>query len=177
MTYPVFTTGEILRAADMNAVGLWLVKTQAVGSGVASVTVTGAFSSDYDSYRIVYQGGTTSGSASIRFQLGGITGSVYQQYGYYGNYGSGTLNGYGPAAATLWTDLSPATSDGYAWHFDLHNPFLSLRKFGRVFASSTSGVHELALYCDSTTSATEFTVSPSAGTMTGGTIRVYGYRN
>jgi len=41
MTFPVFASGDVLNASDMNGVGLWLVKTQAVGSGVASVTVTG----------------------------------------------------------------------------------------------------------------------------------------
>jgi len=48
MTYPSFTSGDILTAADMNAVGLWLVKTQTVGTAVSSVQVTGAFSSTYD---------------------------------------------------------------------------------------------------------------------------------
>ncbi len=48
MTYPSFSAGDILTAADMNAVGLWLVKTQTVGTAVASVTVTDAFSSTYD---------------------------------------------------------------------------------------------------------------------------------
>ena len=53
MTYPVFATGDVLNASDMNAVGLWLVKTQTIGSGVGSVAVTGAFSADYDNYKII----------------------------------------------------------------------------------------------------------------------------
>jgi len=32
-------------------------------------------------------------------------------------------------------------------------------------------------YVNNTTQYTAFTISPSSGTLTGGTIRVYGYRN
>ena len=58
MTYPTFNSGDVLTAAEMNAVGLWLVKTQTIGTAVSSVTVTGAFSTDYDAYQIVVTGGT-----------------------------------------------------------------------------------------------------------------------
>lgn len=178
MTYPVFASGDVLNASDMNAVGLWLVKTQTVGSGVSSVTVTSAFSSNYDAYRITFQGGTTSAGANIGFQLAGITSSTYQMYGYYGTWGVATINGYSPAVSTNWTDLSPSSTTSYAWQMDLHNPFLSVAKFGRSWGwSSTSGVHELSLRCTSTSSATGFTLTPLSGTMTGGTIRVYGYKN
>ena len=46
MSFPVFASGDVLNASDMNGVGLWLVKTQTIGTGVSSVVVTGAFSAD-----------------------------------------------------------------------------------------------------------------------------------
>ena len=57
MTYPTFTNGQVLPASDLNAIGLWLVKSQTVGTGVSSVTVSNAFSADFDNYRIIYSGG------------------------------------------------------------------------------------------------------------------------
>ena len=64
-TPPTFSSGAVLTAAQMNSVGMWLVKTQTVGTAVSSVTVTGAFSADYDNYLILMSGGTGSDSASI----------------------------------------------------------------------------------------------------------------
>jgi hypothetical protein len=40
-TPPDFSSGAVLTAAQMNSVGLWLVKTQTVGTTVSSVAVTG----------------------------------------------------------------------------------------------------------------------------------------
>jgi hypothetical protein len=61
---------------------------------------------------------------------------------------------------------------------DLFNPFNAVRKYG--FASTQAGNGHTAWnhLCNSTASATGFTVSVGGGqTITGGTIRVYGYRN
>lgn len=40
--------------------GLRFIKKQAVGSGVANVSVTGAFSSTFEDYKILYIGGKVS---------------------------------------------------------------------------------------------------------------------
>ena len=176
MTYPVFSNGDVLPASDLNAIGLWLVKSQTVGSGVASVTITSCFDANYDSYRIIFQGGSSSTGANLSVQLSGITSASYQQYGYYGAWGTAALNAYGPAAATSWSDITP-TQTPYSWQMDLHSPFLAAAKYGRSVGWSANGVHEFALRCSSATSATGFTIAPLSGTITGGTIRVYGYRN
>ena len=56
MAIKTFTTGEVLTAADTNTYlansGLVLVKSQTIGTGVASVTISDAFSTTYDNYRI-----------------------------------------------------------------------------------------------------------------------------
>ncbi|MCH9835860.1 hypothetical protein K0U83_09370 [bacterium] len=179
MTFPVFASGDVLNASDMNGVGLWLVKSQAVGSGVASVTVTGAFSADYQNYRIIYTGGTASGAAqALNLRLGAATTNYHNSalYAIYaGGTGSVTYNNTqtsfvyaGSADATVGTFLT----------VDLFNPFDSTKYtgFGGSFivtdvAGHTGGVHK------SNTSFTDFTLLPGTGTLTGGTIRVYGYRN
>jgi hypothetical protein len=39
---------------------LTLIKTQTIGTAVSSVTVTGAFSTTYDNYKIIVSGGVAS---------------------------------------------------------------------------------------------------------------------
>ena len=47
-------------SAWINSNGLQLISTTTIGSAVASVAVTGAFSSTYDAYKIIVTGGTAS---------------------------------------------------------------------------------------------------------------------
>jgi len=77
MPVPVFTAGETLDASEMNAVGLWLVKTQTIGTGVSSVAVTSAFSTNYDTYRIVVSGGVATNTDVMRLTLGSTTTGYY----------------------------------------------------------------------------------------------------
>lgn len=179
MTYPVFATGDALPATDLNAIGLWLVKSQTVGSGVSSVTVTGAFSSTYDNYKITYTGGVMSTNGSITMKLNNSSGTTYQLYGYFGNFGAGTLNGYGPAAGPLWYDAGLGATTRFAMNVELAGPFLTQQTFGTTWSSSTVGTYSFSMLDSASVSNTGFTLAPLAvgATLTGGTIRVYGYRN
>jgi len=182
MTFPSFTSGEILRATDMNAVGLWLVKSQTVGTGVSSVTVTGAFSADYDNYRIVYSGGVSSALCLMQIYMGASPAAN----GYYGSRSSttvgGVFNGTGNINTGDWSFANAVNTNHSVTSFDLYQPFLSART--SIFSqyvetnagSSTFGIY--GGYLDNSTSYTSFTLDPQgANTITGGTIRVYGYRN
>lgn len=180
MTFPTFSAGEVLRAADMNAVGLWLVKTVTIGNGVTSVPVTSCFSADYESYRIVITGGTVNSPGSIVMQLNNSTGSTYGHFGYYGSYGTATLVPYGPANGTSWTDAFIANTAGWSAYMDISNPFVSGRPTtAKAQSTSTATAYDFYLRDTNTNSNTGFTIAPlNAGvTMTGGTIRVYGYKN
>lgn len=194
MGYPSFTTGEVLTAADMNAVGLWRVTgctvtsvggTAAtasngvitIGAGNTSVTVASAFSADYANYRIVISEATASVASDYSFQFSGITGSVYQTVGFFMTPGSATLNGYGPAAATTWL-LGSQNTVRFANMFDVISPQLAQQKFFmNASGISTTGYYQFSGLCTSTTAATGFVLTPNSGNFQGGTIRVYGYRN
>ena len=176
MTFPVFASGDVLNASDMNGVGLWLVKSQAVGSGVSSVTVTGAFSADYDNYLVTYSGGTMSADTAIKLNLGAAA-TAYNGSLIYSQY-----NGAVPLAANYNNNSTFAyagggNSAGASLYVVFTNPFLSL--FTRVYASPVSWSNNVGSYSgvlSATTSFTAFTVAPLSGTFTGGTISVYGYR-
>jgi hypothetical protein len=175
MSFPSFSAGEVLTAADMNALGLWLVSTTTVGTGVATVSVNNCFSANYNSYRVVWQSITASTGSNFNLQLNGITGNVYSAGGSFTTYGSATLNGFGPAASSAWI-VGPANTFT-AGSIDIYNPFNTLNKGFTGGGTSNSSQYAFNGYANSTTSATGFSMIPSVGTITGGTIRVYGYRN
>jgi hypothetical protein len=177
MTYPVFTNGTVLPASDLNAIGLWLVKSQTVGSGVSSVTVTGAFSADFDNYFITWTGGTQSADTNTTLQLGSTT------TGYYGffSYGvdvSPTPLGVGNSNASSFVFFGGGNSTGAQCAGTLYGPNLAKPTFLHSDVAGYSTVHgSYNARENSTTQHTAFSIIPNSGTMTGGTVRVYGYRN
>ena len=177
-TPPDFSSGAVLTAAQMNSVGLWLVKTQTVGTAVSSVAVTDAFSADYDNYLITLNGGTVSTDASMSLILGA---SVTGYYGFmnYGAVGTNTALGVGRdnTSSAVW--IGGGTS-GQMCHVrvEVIGPFKTA--YTKLLNSSyQNGLNYGTMQGEHRVSAsyTGFTLSPDAGTITGGTIRVYGYRN
>ena len=175
MTYPVFTAGDVLRATDMNALGLWLVKTQTIGTGVASQQVTGAFSADYDDYLITVSGGTASTNTVLAMYFGAVT------TGYRWNFMYGSFNNTGAVAGTLNNAsilyVGTVATNGITAAITVNSPFLS--KPTAVLGSGGSpGVFSGVVqgYEPNATSFTSFFLLPSTGTLTGGTINVYGYK-
>lgn len=156
---------------------LELVKVQTVGSAVASVTVSDCFSSTYDNYRLIVQGVVCSQAANITFQFSGITSNTYLMGGTFFTYASATASGYGPSATNVWAAFGYAGTTNSHICADIFAPFASTTKAMFTQASSTTNYYSFGGTCTSTTSATGFVLGLSAGTMTGGTIRVYGYRN
>jgi hypothetical protein len=182
MSFPSFASGEVLTAADMNAVGMWLVKTQTIGSGVASVSISNAFSANYDNYRIIINDVTASTSGNLYFQFqdssgNNITTAFYAASGFY-QLASTTLNGSWGTTGTFWETMPMSTGSTNHCGFDLLAPnlakFTRANGFGGMAEAVSfmySGLHRVA------TAYPAFRIYPGSGTITGGTIRVYGYRN
>jgi hypothetical protein len=154
---------------------LVLIKQQTIGTAVSSVTVTNAFSADYDTYLITVSGGTASvNDSDIRFLLGASTTGYYYKYIYF-NYSAGVSNEFGNN--TTGFDYSgSADTNGLNASIEVRNPFTTQHttiradKIGPSYAGWEGGVHKVA------TSYTDFVIKANAAvTYTGGTIRVYGY--
>jgi len=181
MTFPSFTTGEVLRAADMNAVGLWLVKSQAVGTAAPSAVVTGAFSSDYDNYIVTYTGGVASiTGAQLRLALNVDTGNNYYSNTIHQTAGVATVVGSAFGALTGFTVVGYVDTGDFSLVMNINNPNRALNtnffgSFNCLGASSRTGT--MGGWSIATGANTGFTYYPSSGTLTGGTIRVYGIRN
>jgi hypothetical protein len=177
MTYPTFSSGDVLTATEMNAVGLWLVKTQTIGSAVATVAVTGAFSTDYENYLITVSGGTHStGSQVFNLQMGATTTGYYYSLTY-SAYNT-TASAAGGINVAKWDYAGATNASGLAARIDINSPFLSKpTTFSSTVPNHTNYAGTCAGLLNNTTSYTGFTLGLSAGTITGGTIRIYGYRN
>jgi hypothetical protein len=179
MAVKTFTTGELLTTSDTNTYlnngGLVYVTSTTVGSAVSSVTISNCFSSTYDAYRIIIQGNTATNLDWLKLTLSGSTGSTYA-HSIFGNvWGS---------AATTTTSVNNAASSYIGTHDTIHYS-ISLEIVDPFAAKQTSYYSQGAsnAYYSScqgrdsnAASSTGFTLTPNAGTISGGTIAVYGYR-
>jgi hypothetical protein len=177
MSFPTFVSGDVLTATDMNAVGLWLVKTQTIGNAVSSVTVSSAFTSDYENYLITISGGSNSVSGSaLNLKLGAtVTGYYYSlSYSTYNTTPAAT----GGSNVGNWDYVGSGQTSGLNALIELNSPFLSKGTSIRApIANSTFYAGNQSGYLNNSTSYTSFILATSVGTMTGGSIRVYGMRN
>lgn len=185
MPLTTYTAGEVLTAASLNnnftvaaaAGGLNLISATTIGSAVSSVTISSAFSATYDNYKIVVSGGAgTLANGNMGFSLGASA------TGYYSSvaglvFATGVPITYAISNSSSFTRAGSATTNGINVVLEVNSPFLA--KYTYISGSvsytdeggSLNGVHEVA------TSYTAFTITPSSGTLTGGTVRVYGYSN
>lgn len=185
ITYPASTDLVKNGATDMgtlatnvdNKTGLIFLKSQAVGSGVTSVTVSSAFSATFDHYRIIYMGGSASTWANLQLRMGSTTTGYYSsaQYTAYGAAGIVTTQ---TANGANWGTAGLSDPDGNTLTLDLFFPYAAARtgmaaQFFSLGYSRVGGTSHGEL--NNTTSYTAFTILAASGTITGGTIRVFAY--
>ena len=178
MSFPSFNAGEVLTAADMNAVGLWLVSTTTIGTGVTSVPVNNCFSSNYQNYRVVISGMNASATGNSAFiVLQGSLGATYFGGGYFMTYGSTVVNGatFNGVALGLWAGI---TGTGFTATMDITRPNLATPTGMVGLSSGSQNTNSYQTYDSNAVAQTGFNFVQVGGpTMTGGVIRVYGYRN
>lgn len=162
----------------VGASGLTLISTTTIGSAVANVTVSNAFSSTYDNYRIIVNSGVGSADSHLRMTLG-ATATGYYFAGVSANYAGGSA-GVGAAQNAAFWEAGYNTTNSLFLAIDVLSPNLAKNTmFSTVRCNATTGGATVATggYLADTTQYTAFTLTPASGTLTGGTIRVYGYRN
>ena len=189
MPLTTYTAGEVLTAASLNANlsfaasspagGLTLISATTIGTTVASVTVTGAFSATYDNYFITVSGGVASGDISLNLTLGATATGYY----YAGNniqYGVATTNTGTVSNTTSFASVAYGSTNALSGQCFIDNPFSTKRTMARWQATGSSTnyfINNSQGFLNDATSYTAFTLTTSSGTITGGTIRVYGYAN
>jgi hypothetical protein len=158
--------------------GLTLIKTQTIGSTVSSVVVSDAFSADYENYKITITGGVGSADSSFTFQLGS------QTTGYYAGtifnvYSTNTASAAGVNNGSAFLVVGALNTAGQSMNLEVTSPFLAARTsifapYARQNTAANGGF--TSGFLNTSDSFTGFTVGLNTGTMTGGTIRVYGYK-
>jgi hypothetical protein len=184
MALTTFVSGQVLTAQQLNdsfaAVGgLRLIKTQTIGSAVSSVTVSDAFSSTYDNYRVMISGGVSSATNTLDLTLGSTTTGYYYS-GAYVTYAATTVLGLRASNSTRFPYGGTGTTNMIFGDVTILSPNLAKNTgFSTVipFAATTEANFMAGGYLADTTQYTAFTLTASTGTITGGTIRVYGYQN
>jgi hypothetical protein len=164
-----------------SASGLTLVSTTTIGSAVSSVTVSNAFSSTYDNYRIIVSGGAGSTATGCDLTLG-ATATGYYYFFVTGNFNSTTVTGVNGNNTTKWDGVVQQGTGFISGVIDLLGPNLAkntiLSSVGVRSATSSTGINVWSAgYLADTTQYTAFTLTTITGTLTGGTIKVYGYQN
>jgi hypothetical protein len=189
-TPPDFTTGQVLTAAMMDRVGLWKViptsatngtvganGTVTIGNAVASVSVT-CFNADFDNYRIIVNGpGSASANGNLIMTLNGGTTA------YYGSLIYGLSTGTAPLLAAVdnaanWPYMAySSTASGILTTIEIINPYLAEYTVVQATYVNTGGHGTFTGIRGADTSHTGFTLAPTTGTITGGSIHIYGYNS
>lgn len=156
---------------------LTLIKTQTIGSAVSTITVTGAFSSTYDAYKITITGGTCSSDGTeLSLSLGSTATGYY--VGYFGTtYSSGAATTFANNNTTSWASVIRMRTNGINANIELMGPNLAKLTYMTGSNISATDSRAYAGFLNDTTQYTAFTLTAISGTATGGEIRVYGYQN
>jgi hypothetical protein len=155
--------------------GLTLIKTQTVGTTVSSVTVSDAFSATYDNYKVTYTGGVASTGIDLQMTLGATAAGYYFALGYIpwaGGVSNITVNN-----GSSWAYIGGASTKFAFTNCDIYRPFAADETVVAVLGANDANSQFAGGYLNNSTSYTAFTITTSSGTLTGGTIRVYGYAN
>jgi hypothetical protein len=180
MPVPDFSPGEVLTAAAMDSIGLWLVSTTTIGSAVASVTVSDVFSADFDNYKIIISGGVGSTAGQLVNMTLGSTATGYYFGGYAAVWSTPSLQVLSGTNTTSWSRVAIANTNSINGEIELFCPNLAKRTIynARYIQNQTDGNSVgSGGFVDNATQYTGFTLTAASGTMTGGTVKVYGYRN
>ena len=182
------STGQVLTVAagipswatPASGAGLTLISSTTIGTTVSTVAVSSCFSSTYDNYKIIVSGGIASSNPNLDLVLGSTTSGYY-----YFLIRSNAYSSVSQSTASNTTSFPFVGSGGpnsLQANFDLLGPNLAKRTeftgTSHTTNSSSLGFGVVGGFQNSDTQFTGFTLGTGGdGTMTGGTIKVYGYSN
>ena len=182
MAIKTFTSGEVLTAADTNT---YLANSGLVYVSTTTLTASGqnianAFSSTYTNYRIVLNNIVTSANnALVAFRLGSSTARTEYIYGSAGVViGTGAFNADTATAGTfaMLGYSRNVTGGTQNFSFDLINPQAAARKTWTSSWNNGSYMGTVVGVDTLESAQTDINFVVGTGTLTGGTVTIYGYR-
>ena len=152
----------------------------AIPSGSASsITINGVFSSTYNAYKVVCTNiSFVSPGGGIYLALGtNLSDSGYYQGGFFVTPSTGAATFHNRNNASDFLIGTQTAGNNWSTSFDVINPFESqVTTFPRVSGYTEAGALGVASGYHNTKSSYSSFVIKGGGTMSGGTITVYGYR-
>jgi hypothetical protein len=94
--------------------------------------------------------------------------------------GTASVSGLGANNQAQWTYVLSTFTGGGGGIVELQSPFDTTNTLMQCFSPAPqtgSSAHSGGGFLNNSTSYTAFTFTPASGTLTGGTIKVYGYQN
>jgi hypothetical protein len=157
-----------------------------IGSTVSFVSLNNVFNSTYNSYRIIFDCSTTTafsasqGDMHFRFRVSGSDASSGNNYNYQGWGATTSVSaGYDTTTFQFIGKFLAATPTRYATTIDVHGVALAQEtKYQILNVGMNGGTNQsygLNGWHGVATAYDGITFYPSTGTMSGGTISVYGY--
>lgn len=177
MSYPVFASGDVLNASDMNAVGMWLITTQNITAGTNLQTISNCFSSTYKNYKIVFSEVdmvNADDGIQVYFEATAPASNYFsrQQYSKY----DGTANAFNSTnnGGYWWTGLGGTESNTHLI-MDISNP--NLAKY-TTFSCQWQSDNYAGWAGGQVKTTTQYTSIrfKAGGNFNSGSIQVYGYR-
>jgi hypothetical protein len=184
MPVPDFSPGEVLTAAAMDSIGLWLVGSTTSGATVSTITLDNIFSATYNAYKIFISGGTASTTNVFQLQLldsGGnvISSGYYETFIYSAYSGSSVLAANGNNLSNFQRMGGAIANSGTFGMCDLINPFIATPTIytssPRADAAGGNAGQSIGQQ-SSATSCRGIKLTTSSGTVTGVNVNAYGYR-
>ena len=186
MTFPVFASGDVLNASDMNAVGLWKIAGASFTTATSFSLPNGTFSSSYRNYKLIVQitAVTSDADFTIRMRASGTDDSSnvygYMMPGY--SYAAAASNSIAEAQTSFVVGEQDSAIVRYFANFDIIAPQLATPTYfmgGYNFLNKAAGASIARSGVMQFTSSTQFDslsfISSVASSITG-VYRVYGYQ-
>ena len=180
-TPPVFSSGAVLTAAQMNSVGLWFVGST-TNSGTTTAVLDGCFSSDFRDYLLVVDatGGTANTELVMQFRVGGVAAATNYNYAQFGAQPTGVSSNSAPGAAAASVGLTfvPAVQQ-ISCNYFIGQPNLAVfTSFSGDWLYDDTGVSIMRRTIGRHRTATAYTgVQVLTSAAWTGKISVFGYRN
>lgn len=174
-------TGTTLSSSDVNTylanAGLVYVTSTTVPSTSSSVTISNCFSASFDDYLVTYHGGTASTKNDLGIRLGS-TNAGYYYASVYKDYGGGAVSSVVVTNGAQWT-YAGCQDTPNALDVRIYSPHKTEKSMINALyigAASDRVVASAGGFLNDTTSYTSFTILAGAGTFSGGTVTVFGFR-
>lgn len=151
----------------------------AISSGGATASVNGCFTSGFANYLIkISTTHSSAGTLFMRLRLSGTDASGATDY-VQTTLGTGGTSAVVASPSTSSMNLDSNSVTGHVGSVQLENPAVAAATYfvGDKFRNSTGGWQDVGGRHILSTAYDGFTILAGAGTITSGTIRIYGYND